>query len=112
MVFDSLLNVLGANDEDLTAAAASNARASIIADPGGGQSAEEVGEAMIAGQALNATPGRRSRSPSVGGKQVDQGQRDARRTRCSTSTGPATCSFTIVRSPDEAIVDQAFAELP
>ena len=108
MVFDSLLNVLGSKGEDLTAAAALNARASIIAVRVADKSAQEIGEAMIVGRALNATTTKDELD--LGGKHV---------TKVTTTTAPVPfyvyeagdVSFTIAAA-DETIVAEALSKLP
>jgi hypothetical protein len=108
MVFGSLLNVLGAKDADLTAGAAANATSSVIAIRVAGKSAEEIGEAMIAGRALNTTPTREELS--LGGKPV---------TKVTVSTSPlpfylyatGDVSFTVAGA-DETVVAEALSKLP
>jgi hypothetical protein len=108
MVFGSLLNVLGANDADLTAGVAANATSSVIAIRVAGKSAEEIGEAMIAGRALNTTPTREELS--LGGKPV---------TKVTVSTSPlpfylygtGDVSFTVAGA-DETNVAEALSKLP
>ena len=68
MVFGSLLNVLGSPDADMTIGLASNTVASVIAVRVKDKTAAEVGEAMIAGRALNATTTKEDLE--LGGKQV------------------------------------------
>jgi len=108
MVFGSLLNVLGSNDADLTAAAATNATASVIAIRVAGKSAEEIGEAMIAGRALNTTPTR---------EELDLGGKTVTKVNVSTSPlpfyvyGSGDVSFTIAGA-DETIVAEALSKLP
>jgi hypothetical protein len=108
MVFGSLLNVLGVDDADLTAGVAANATSSVIAIRVAGKSAEEIGEAMIAGRALNTTP--TQEGLSLGGKPV---------TKVTVSTSPlpfylygtGDVSFTIAGA-DETIVAEALSKLP
>ena len=108
MVFDSLLNALDSKGEDLTAAAALNGRASIIAVRVADKSAQEVGEAMIAGRALNATT--TEDELDLGGKHV---------IKVTTTTAPVPfyvyatgdVSFT-VSAADETIVAEALSKLP
>ena len=108
MVFGSVLNVLGAEDEDLTAGAASNSVASVIAIRVAGKSAEEIGEAMIAGRALNTTPTR---------EELDLGGKTVTKVNVSTSPlpfyvyGSGDVSFTIAGA-DETIVAEALSKLP
>ena len=108
MVFDSLLNVLGSESADLTAAAALNGRASIIAVRVADKSAKEVGEAMIAGRALNATTTKDELD--LGGKHV---------IKVTTTTAPVPfyvyetgdVAFTVAAA-DETIVAEALSKLP
>ena len=76
MVFGSLLNVLGSPDADMTIGLASNSVASVIAVRVKDKTAAEVGEAMIAGRALNATTTKEDLE--LGGKQVIKVDHDHR----------------------------------
>jgi hypothetical protein len=108
MVFGSLLNVLGSPDGDMTIGLASNSKASVIAVRVVGKSAQDVGEAMIVGRALNATTTREDLD--LGGKQV---------VKVTTTTatvpfyvyGTSDVSLTVA-GVDETIVAEALSKLP
>jgi hypothetical protein len=108
MVFGSLQNVLGSDGSDMTIGAASNSRASVIAIRVEGKSAQEVGDAMIAGRTLNATTTKDELD--LGGKHV---------VKVTTTIAPlpfyvygtGNVSFTIAAA-DETIVAEALSKLP
>lgn len=108
MVFGSLLNVLGSPDADMTIGLASNSKASVIAVRVTGKTAAEVGLAMIAGRALNATTTKEDLD--LGGKRV---------VKVTTTTatvpfyvyGAGDVSFTVA-AMDETLVAEAFSKLP
>jgi hypothetical protein len=108
MVFGSLLNVLGSPDADMTIGLASTSKASVIAVRVAGKTAAEVGEAMIAGRALNATTTKEDLD--LGGKQV---------VKVTTTTatvpfyvyGAGDVSFTVA-AMDETLVAEALSKLP
>lgn len=108
MVFGSLQNVLGTADADMTIGAASSAKASVIAIRVKGKSAQLIGDAMIAGRALNATTTKDELD--LGGKHV---------VKVTTTTAPVPfyvygtgdVSFTI-SAVDETIVAEALSKLP
>jgi hypothetical protein len=108
MVFGSLQNVLGTADADMTIGAASSAKASVIAIRVKGKSAQVIGDAMIAGRALNATTTKDELD--LGGKHV---------VKVTTTTAPVPfyvygtgdVSFTI-SAVDETIVAEALSKLP
>jgi hypothetical protein len=108
MVFGSLQNVLGSDGSDMTIGTASNSRASIIAIRVEGKSAQEVGDAMIAGRTLNATTTKDELD--LGGKHV---------VKVTTTIAPlpfymygtGDVSFTIAAA-DETIVAEALSKLP
>ena len=108
MVFGSLLNVLGSPDADMTIGLASNSKASVIAVRVKDKTAAEVGEAMIAGRALNATTTKEDLE--LGGKQVIK-------VVTSTATVPfyvysaGDVSFTVAAA-DETLVAEALSKLP
>jgi hypothetical protein len=108
MVFGSLLNVLGSPDSDLTIGLASNSKSSVIAVRVAGKSAAEVGEAMIAGRALNATTTR---------EDIDLGAKRVIKVVTSTATvpfyvyGAGDVSFTVA-AMDESLVAEALSKLP
>jgi hypothetical protein len=108
MVFGSLQNVLGAADADMTIGAASNAKASVIAIRVKGKSAQLIGDAMIAGRALNATTTK---------DEVDLGGKHAVKVTTTTAPvpfyvyGSGDVSFTI-SATDETIVAEALSKLP
>lgn len=108
MVFGSLLNVLGSPDADMTIGLASNSKASVIAVRVVGKTAAEVGDAMIAGRALNATTTKEDLD--LGGKRV---------VKVTTTTatvpfyvyGAGDVSFTVA-AVDETLVAEALSKLP
>jgi hypothetical protein len=108
MVFGSLLNVLGSPDADMTIGLAATSKASVIAVRVAGKTAAEVGEAMIAGRALNATTTKED--IDLGGKRV---------VKVSTTTatvpfyvyGAGDVSFTVA-AMDEPLVAEALSKLP
>ncbi len=108
MVFGSLLNVLGSPDSDMTIGLAGNSKSSVIAVRVAGKTAAEVGEAMIAGRALNATTTREDLD--LGGKRVIK-------VTTTTATvpfyvyGASDVSFTVA-AVDETLVAEAFSKLP
>jgi len=108
MVFGSLLNVLGSPDADMTIGLASNSKSSVIAVRVKDKTAAEVGEAMIAGRALNATTTKEDLE--LGGKQVIK-------VVTSTATvpfyvcGAGDVSFTVAAA-DETLVAEALSKLP
>jgi hypothetical protein len=108
MVFGSLLNVLGSPDADMTIGLASNSKASVIAVRVAGKTAAEVGEAMIAGRALNATTTK---------EDLDLGGRQVVKVTTTTATvpfyvyGAGDVSFTVA-AMDETLVAEALSKLP
>lgn len=108
MVFGSLLNVLGSPDADMTIGLAGTSRASVIAVRVTGKTAAEVGLAMIAGRALNATTTKEDLD--LGGKRV---------VKVTTTTatvpfyvyGAGDVSFTVAAN-DETLVAEVFSKLP
>ena len=108
MVFGSLLNVLGSPDADMTVGLATNSKASVIAVRVAGKTAAQVGDAMIAGRALNATTTKEDLD--LGGKRV---------VKVTTTTatvpfyvyGAGDVSFTVA-AMDETLVAEAFSKLP
>lgn len=108
MVFASLQNVLGSDGSDMTIGSAANSRASVIAIRVTGKSAQEIGDAMIAGRTLNATTTKDELDLS--GKHV---------LKVTTTIAPlpfyvygtGDVSFTIAGA-DESIVAEALSKLP
>lgn len=108
MVFASLQNVLGSDGSDMTIGSAANSRASVIAIRVTGKSAQEIGDAMIAGRTLNATTTKDELD--LGGKHV---------VKVTTTIAPlpfyvygtGDVSFTIAGA-DETIVAEALSKLP
>lgn len=108
MVFGSLQNAIGSDGSDMTIGTASNSRASVIAIRVEGKSAQEVGDAMIAGRTLNATTTKDELD--LGGKHV---------VKVTTTIAPlpfyvygtGDVSFTIAAA-DETIVAEALSKLP
>ncbi len=108
MVFGSLLNVLGSPDADMTIGLASNSKSSVIAVRVKDKTAAEVGEAMIAGRALNATTTKEN---------LDLGAKSVIKVVTSTATVPfyvysaGDVSFTVAAA-DETLVAEALSKLP
>ena len=108
MVFQSVLGVLGADGADMTIGTASNGKASVIAIRVKGTSAQQIGDAMIAGRTLNATTTKDQLT--LGGKPV---------VKVTTTIAPVPfyvygtgdVSFTIAGA-DETIVAEALSKLP
>lgn len=108
IIFESVMRILGADGADMTVGIASNDRASVIAIRVEGKSAKEIGEAMIAGRALNATTTKDDLD--LGGKHV---------VKVTTTTAPlpfyvygtGDVSFTVAGA-DESIVAEALSKLP
>ena len=108
MIFDGVIQALGADGADMTIGTATNAKASIIAIRVAGKSAQEVGDALIASRTLNATTTKDE--VDLGGKHV---------VRVSTTIAPlpfyvygtSDVSFTIAGA-DESIVVEALSKLP
>jgi hypothetical protein len=108
MVFGSLLNVLGSPDADMTIGLASNSKSSVIAVRVKDKTAAEVGEAMIAGRALNATTTKEN---------LDLGGKSVIKVVTTTATVPfyvysaGDVSFTVAAA-DETLVAEALSKLP
>jgi hypothetical protein len=108
MIFDGVMQALGADGADMTIGTATNAKATIIAIRVAGKSAEEIGDALIASRTLNATTTKDE--VDLGGKHV---------VRVSTTIAPlpfyvygtSDVSFTIAGA-DESIVAEALSKLP
>ena len=108
IIFESILTILGADGADMTVGIASNDRASVIAIRVKGKSAKEIGDAMIAGRALNATTTKDELD--LGGKHV---------IKVTTTTAPlpfyvygtSDVSFTVAGA-NETIVTEALSRLP
>jgi hypothetical protein len=108
MVFGSLQNVLGSDGSDMTIGAAANSRASVIAIRVAGKSAQQIGDAMIAGRTLNATTTKDE--IDLGGKHV---------VKVTTTIAPlpfyvysiGDVSFTVAAA-DETIAAEALSKLP
>jgi hypothetical protein len=108
IIFQSILTILGAEGADMTVGIASNDRSSVIAIRVKGKSAQEIGDAMIAGRTLNATTTKDDLD--LGGKHV---------VKVTTTTAPlpfyvyntGDVSFTVAGA-DESIVTEALSKLP
>lgn len=108
MIFEGVLLQLGAKSADMTIGTATNAKASVIAIRVAGKSAQEIGDAMIAGRTLNATTTKDELD--LGGKHV---------VKVTTTIAPlpfyiygtGDVSFTIAGA-DESIVAEALSKLP
>jgi hypothetical protein len=108
MIFEGVLQQLGAKSADMTIGTATNAKASVIAIRVTGKSAQEIGDAMIAGRTLNATTTKDELD--LGGKHV---------IKVTTTIAPlpfyiygtGDVSFTIAGA-DESIVAEALSKLP
>jgi hypothetical protein len=108
MIFDGIVEQLGAKSADLTIGTASNGKASVIAIRVAGKSAQQIGDAMIAGRTLNATTTKDELD--LAGKHV---------VKVTTTIAPLPfyiygaddVSFTIAGA-DESIVAEALSKLP
>jgi hypothetical protein len=108
MIFEGVLAQLGAKSADMTIGTATNAKASVIAIRVAGKSAQEIGDAMVAGRTLNATTTKDELDLS--GKHV---------LKVTTTIAPlpfyvygtGDVSFTIAGA-DESIVAEALSKLP
>jgi hypothetical protein len=108
MIFDGVIQQLGAKSTDMTIGTASNGKASVIAIRVAGKSAQQIGDAMIAGRTLNATTTKDELDLS--GKHV---------VKVTTTIAPlpfyiygaGDISFTIAGT-DESIVAEALSKLP
>lgn len=107
-IFDGMLTLLDADGADMAIGIASNSRASIVAIRVKGKSAQEVGNAMIVGRALNATTTK---------DQVDLGGKHVTKVTTTTTKVPFyvyakdDISFTVAGT-DETIVAEALSKLP
>jgi hypothetical protein len=108
MIFEGVLQGLDAAGADMTIGTATNAKASIIAIRVAGKTAQEIGDALIAGRTLNATTTKDELD--LGGKHV---------VKVTTTVAPlpfyvygtSDVSFTIAGA-DESIVAEALSKLP
>ena len=108
MIFDGIIQRLGAKGADMTIGTASNGKASVIAIRVAGKSGQEIGDAMIAGRTLNATTTKDELD--LAGKHV---------VKVTTTISPlpfyiygaGDVSFTIAGA-DESIVAEALSKLP
>jgi hypothetical protein len=108
MIFDGVIQQLGAKSADMTIGTASNGNASVIAIRVAGKSAQQIGDAMIAGRTLNATTTKDELD--LGGKHV---------VKVTTTIAPlpfyiygtGDVSFTIAGA-DESIVTEVLSKLP
>jgi hypothetical protein len=108
MIFDGIIQQLGAKSTDLTIGTATNGKATVVAVRVTGKSAQQIGDAMIAGRTLNATTTKDELD--LGGKHV---------VKVTTTIAPlpfyiygaGDASFTIAGA-DESIVAEALSKLP
>jgi hypothetical protein len=108
MIFDGVIQRLGATSSDMTIGTASNGQASVIAIRVAGKYAEQIGDAMMSARTLNATTTKDA--IDLGGKHV---------VKVTTTIAPlpfyiygtGDVSFTIAGA-DEAIVAEALSKLP
>jgi hypothetical protein len=108
MIFDGIIQQLGAKSADLTIGTATNGQATVVAVRVAGKSAQQIGDAMIAGRTLNATTTKDELDLS--GKHV---------VKVTTTIAPlpfyiygaGDVSFTIAGA-DESIVVEALSKLP
>ncbi len=108
MIFVSVLAQLESEGKNMTAAAAVNGKASIIAIRVVGKTAQQINDAMIAGRTLNATTTKDELD--ISGKHV---------LKVTTTIAPlpfymygsGDVSFTVAGA-DESIVAEAFSKLP
>jgi hypothetical protein len=108
MIFDGVIQQLGAKSADMTIGTASNGKASVIAIRVAGKSAQQIGDAMMSARTLNATTTKDELDLS--GKHV---------VKVTTTIAPlpfyiygaGDVSFTIAGA-DESIVAEALSKLP
>jgi hypothetical protein len=108
MIFDGIIQQLGAKSTDMTIGTASNGKASVIAIRVAGKYAEQIEDAMMRARTLNATTTKDELDLS--GKHV---------VKVTTTVAPlpfylygaGDVSFTIVGA-DESIVAEALSKLP
>ena len=108
MIFDGVIQQLGAKGADMTIGTASNGKATIVAVRVAGKYAEQIGEAMMSARTLNATTTKDA--IDLGGKHV---------VKVTTTIAPlpfyiygtGDVSFTIAGA-DESIVAEALSKLP
>jgi hypothetical protein len=108
MIFDGIIQQLGAKSADLTIGTATNGKATVVAVRVAGKSAQQIGDAMIAGRTLNATTTKDE--IDLSGKHV---------VKVTTTIAPlpfyiygaGDVSFTIAGA-DESIVAEALSKLP
>lgn len=108
MIFDGIIQQLGAKGADMTIGTASNGKASVIAIRVAGKYAEQIGGAMMSARTLNASTTKDA--VELGGKQA---------VKVTTTVAPlpfyiygaGDVSFTIAGA-DESIVAEALSKLP
>ncbi len=108
LIFESILTALGAQAPDMAIGIASANGASIVAIRVTGESAADIGEAMIAGRSADATPTK---------GEVDLGGKHAIKVTTTKTKAPFyiyasnDISFTVT-APAETIVAEALSKLP
>lgn len=108
MIFDGIIQQLGAKSADMTIGTATNEKATIVAVRVAGKSAQQVGEAMMSARTLNATTTKDELD--LAGKHV---------VKVTTTIAPlpfyiygaGDVSFTIAGA-DESIVAEVLSKLP
>ena len=108
MIFDGIIQQLGAKSADMTIGTATNGKATIVAVRVAGKSAQQVGEAMMSARTLNATTTKDELD--LAGKHV---------VKVTTTIAPlpfyiygaGDVSFTIAGA-DESIVAEVLSKLP
>ena len=108
MIFDGVIQQLGAKGADMTIGTATNGKATIVAVRVAGKYAEQIGEAMMSARTLNANSTKDA--IELGGKQA---------VKVTTTIAPlpfyiygaGDVSFTIAGA-DESIVAEALSKLP
>jgi hypothetical protein len=108
MIFDGIIQRLGAKSADMTIGTASNGKASVIAIRVTGKYAEQIGEAMMSARTLDATTTKDA---------IDLGGKHAVKVTTTIAPlpfyiyGTGDVSFTIAGA-DESIVAETLSKLP
>jgi hypothetical protein len=108
IIFESILTILQAKGNDMAIGIASTSGASIVAIRVSGESAKDVGEAMISSRALNATTTKEELD--IAGKHVIKVTTTTTRVPFYVYAA-GDVSFTIAAS-DETLVAEALSKLP
>ena len=108
MIFDGVIQQLGAKGADMTIGTATNGKATVVAVRVAGKDAEQIGEAMMSARTLNATTTK---------DELDLAGKHAVKVTTTISPlpfymyGAGDVSFTIAGA-DESIVAEALSKLP